>query len=209
VRGQLSEETWMTVADQMGVFMRGLHNATSNGQPIIHIQASNRGWEVFADFLEKQRCQCLANHQLWQDLPGHLIEQLPAFLPRVDELIDLSCSPHLIHADLTADHVLGRQVNHDWQTLAIIDWGDARVGNILYELVALHLDLFRANRRLLQRCLEAYHLPAFYQSDFPRKALSMVLLHQFPMPVQVYAPYQQVPSLNQLAESLFAVEVAE
>jgi hygromycin-B 7''-O-kinase len=208
VREQLSTEAWMTLADQMGVFMRALHSATANGQPIIPIQEPTRGWEEFAEFLEKQRCLCTTYHQQWKDLPSHLIEQLPAYLPPVDELLDFSSSPHLIHADLTADHVLGRQANHDFQTLAIIDWGDARVGNILYELVALHMDLFQADRHLLQQCLKAYQLPAFYQPDFPRKALSMVLLHQFPMPVQIVTPHQQVPSLNELAERLFGVEVA-
>jgi hygromycin-B 7''-O-kinase len=206
VREQLSVETWMSVAYQMGVFMRALHAITANQQSIIPIPAAGVGWEGFADFLEKQRSQCFANHKQWGDLPAHLLGQIPGYIPRVDELLDLSSSPHLIHADLTADHVLGRQVNHDWQTLAIIDWGDTRLGNILYELVALHIDLFQGDRRLLQRCLKAYRLPVFYQHEFAHKAFSMVLLHQFPMPASIYAAHQEVPSLDVLAERLFGVE---
>ncbi len=89
--------------------------------------------------------------------------------------------------------------------MAIIDWGDTRVGNILYELVALHLDLFRGDKHLLKLCLQAYELPIFYQLDFTRKALSMVLLHEFPMPAHVYAPYQDAHSLDELAEAVFGM----
>lgn len=77
-------------------------------------------------------------------------------------------------------------------------------GNLLYELVALHMDLFHTDKNLLRACLETYGLPPFFQRDFPRQALSMVLLHQFPMPAPVYAPYRHLKSLHELADGLFA-----
>ncbi len=139
----------------------------------------------------------------------------------VDDLLDFSSPPHLIHADLTGDHLLGQlaadqhaqsavadlllPTRPEWDTLAIIDWGDARIGNILYELVALHLDLFQADKRLLKTCLEIYGLPDFYRQDFARKAFCMVLLHQFPMPSRVYAPYFHVQSMDELAQGLFGI----
>jgi hygromycin-B 7''-O-kinase len=123
----------------------------------------------------------------------------------VDRLIDFSAPPHLIHADLTADHLLGRLVNGRWQTLAIIDWGDAMTGNILYELVALYLDLFHSDKHSLRIFLESYGLPDFYQPNFPRQALSMTLLHQFPVAGSVYAPHHRVHTLQALAERFYSV----
>ncbi len=46
-----------------------------------------------------------------------------------------------------------------WQTWALVDFSDARVGDLLYELVALHIDLFQLDTRLLRAFLEAYGSP--------------------------------------------------
>jgi hygromycin-B 7''-O-kinase len=202
VREKLTKGDLFRVAHLMGESMHCLHTFTSTAHP-GHPTAIKPDISTFAIFLENQRTRCVVNHKAWNDLPIHLHEELPSFLLPVVGLIDFSTQPHLIHADLTADHVLGRLENDRWQTLAIIDWGDARTGNILYELVALHLDLFQGDCHLLYDCLEAYDLPNFYRKDFAHKALSMVLLHQFPMPACIYAPHQDARTLSELAERLF------
>jgi hygromycin-B 7''-O-kinase len=205
-RRQLSTRALMRLAAQLGSFLRELHDNTTNRLPTNSRLGAPLEWEKFPDFIENQHRQCAINHQKWNDLPGHLVEQLPAYLLPTEQLVEITDSPHMIHADLTADHVLGKTVGSDWHTLAIIDWGDARIGNILYELVALHLDLFKGDVRLLKACLEAYRLPEFFQHEFAHKAFSMVLLHQFPMPASVYAPYQHAASLSELAQRLFGIE---
>jgi hypothetical protein len=188
--------------------------------PSITLPEAEASWGGFVDFLGAQRRHCHANHQRWKDLPSHLLEQVQDFILPVEQLVDLSAPPHLIHADLTSDHLIGRfdptaalptieaesitPATTDWQSLAIIDWGDARIGNILYELVALHLDLFQADTHLLQICLEAYDLPYFYRQDFTTRALSMVLLHQFPMPALFMDSHPAVHTLRELADCLFA-----
>jgi hypothetical protein len=212
VRNQLSQDDWLSVARQMGEYARRLHALTAGCLPEL-LPTIKPAWDEYASFLLSQRSQCLANHRAWNDLPVHLLDQLEDFVLPVEHLINFSAPPHLIHADLTADHLLGRLAPSDpasampatkeWHSLAIIDWGDAMIGNILYELVALHLDLFQANKHLLHTCLEVYGLPDFFQHDFPRKALSMVLLHQFPVHSRVYAPHQDAQTLQELAERLF------
>jgi hypothetical protein len=210
VRQHLSAHAWEVVARQMGSFLKALHTVSTGCIPGIRNSTESQSWSDFITFLDHQRDHCLANHQLWCDLPAHLLPQLPDYLLPVEQLIDLSSSPHLIHADLTADHLLGYlsgtptlPPTSEWNTLAIIDWGDARIGNILYELVALHLGLFQADKQLLKICLDCYGLPDFYQQDFARKALCMLLLHQFPMPARVYAPFMHARNLNEIAQALF------
>jgi hypothetical protein len=95
-------------------------------------------------------------------------------------------------------------VNGKWQTHAIIDWGDAMTGNILYELVALYLDLFHSDKKLLDIFTAAYGLPDFYRDNFPHQAFSMTLLHQFPMPESVYTPYLHAQSLQAVAHGLYS-----
>jgi hypothetical protein len=218
---QLSETSRAQVAGQMGDFMKELHTASATSKPVIPMPFPVMRWDGFIAFLETQRANCYTNHQRWKDLPAQLLEQVQDYLLPVEDLLDHTSPPHLIHADLTGDHLLGRLIpgrvetpllHHipqtagaDWDSLAIIDWGDSRVGNILYELVALHLDLFQADKQMLSIYLEHYRLPDFYQQDFIHKALCMVLLHQFPMPVSVYAPHSEVHTLHELAERLFGV----
>ncbi len=216
VREQLSQHAWACVAGQIGVFMKALHTSTVDTRPASPLPSVAITWDGFVDFLELQRANCQANHLRWNDLPPQLAEQLQDYLLPINQLVDLASLPHMIHADLTMDHLLGRivpppgspspsLVGADWESLAIIDWGDACIGNVLYELVALHLDMFKADTRLLSICLHHYRLPTFYQRDFPRKALCMVLLHQFPMPPSIYAPYHAAHSLDELAEGLFGL----
>ena len=205
VSDQLSSDGWQTVACQMGEYLHCLHTLTPGHLPDLP-PAIQPGWDGFASFLSSQRASCLAHHRAWDDLPAHLLGQLEDFVLPVEQLVDFSAPPHLVHADLTADHLLGRLESGRWQTSAIIDWGDAMTGNLLYELVALLVDLFHSDIRLLHLCLEAYGLPGFFRHGFPRKVLSMVLLHQFPMPRSFYAPHQDAKTLSELAERLFLVK---
>jgi hypothetical protein len=204
VRDKLGKDDWISVACQMGEYIHQLHSQSADDAFELS-ESMLPCWDTYCSFLKRQCLNCLTNHKEWNDLPAHLLNQLECFVLPVERLLDLSAPPHLIHADLTSDHLLGSLVSGRWQTLAIIDWGDAMTGNFLYELVALHLDLFHSDKQLLRACLEAYGLPSFYWHDFPRKALSLVLLHQFPMPAWVYAPYEEAQSLQELAECLFAV----
>jgi hypothetical protein len=221
VRQTLSAHDWDGIAELVGVFIKALHTASASSMPGSVNPAGASGWSDFVDFLAHQLANCQANHLQWGDLPSQLIPQVQHFLLPVEDLLDLSSPPHLIHADLTGDHLLGRlgldrqvqptatisvqPAGTELDTLAIIDWGDARIGNILYELVALHLDLFQTEKRLLSLCLESYGLPDFYRQSFARKALCMVLLHQFPMPAWVHARYSDVQSMEELAEHMYGV----
>ncbi len=111
-----------------------------------------------------------------------------------------------IHADLTQDHFLGRFQSGRWETLAVIDFGDAMLGNLYYGLAALHLYLFDCDRRLLAAFLKAYGLPP--DPDFVRKAMVTSLLHQFDVYGSLFAwnpELQEAPTLEELAERLWNI----
>ncbi len=167
VRDQLSVEDWAAVAQQVGEYLSELHRLSYYPEMVSSPRAAVLpSWEGYAAFLGRQHKDCTSNHKAWNDLPEHLLDQLADFVLPAERLIDFSAPPHLIHADLTADHLLGRLENGRWQTLAIIDWGDAMTGNILYELVALYLDMFHADKHLLDIFTAAYGIPDFYRNNF-------------------------------------------
>ena len=141
-----------------------------------------------------------------QHWPAHLAGQVEDYLSANAAFLQAGAAG-FIHADLTQDHFLGRIQAGRWETLAVIDFGDAMAGNLIYELVALHLDLFACDRRLLGAFLQAYNLPP--DPDFVRKAMVTSLLHQFDVysSLFVWKPeLRQACSLDEMADQLWKID---
>jgi hygromycin-B 7''-O-kinase len=137
--------------------------------------------------------------------PVHLARQVQAYLS-VNGGFYQGGHESFIHADLTQEHFLGRLKDGHFTMLAVIDFGDAILGNIYYELAALHLDLFRCDKRLLSAFLRAYGMPP--DKDFVRKAMVTSLLHQFDVYVPLFAwkpELQEVHTLDELAERIWNI----
>jgi aminoglycoside phosphotransferase (APT) family kinase protein len=119
------------------------------------------------DWLAELRADCAARHRRWGTLPGHLVDQIDAYLAPPSPV------RRLVHADLHGDHVFvggGRLVG-------VVDWGDAFSADPYYELPALHLHTFGGDARPLAAFLEGYGWEV--RPDFARRAMSMTLLHEF------------------------------
>lgn len=201
VYSQVSLEEKLRQAQYLGEMTRWLHTL-----PLTGSQLFRPDWEAYLGFLRAQRALCQQNQRQWQSLPIHLIEQIEGFLPPVEDLFTAGEMPHLIHADLTRDHILGCLVGNSWHTGAVIDWGDAMTGSLFYELAALHLDLFQYDTRLLRVFLQAYGLPLAAMKDMPRLAMSTALLHNFDVFTGIQSLARQVDSLQQLADILWNTE---
>jgi aminoglycoside phosphotransferase len=167
-------EEKQAVSKEMGYRVRALH-AISLEENTYFIPT----WENYRGFLKTQRSNLLAKKKNTGWLPSHLWKQLEDFLLPVDQLVDPETGPHFIHADLTHDHLLGKVKNGKWHTLGLIDFGDAMVGNLYYELIALHLDLFQGDRKLLGIFLKNYGYVEETPGSFSIRAMNMTLLHQF------------------------------
>lgn len=138
--------------------------------------------------------------------PVHLAGQVEEYLSANTGFLQTGCDC-FIHADLTQDHFLGRLAGGHWNTLAIIDFGDAMLANIYYEMTALYLDLFDCDKRLLLAFLMAYDLPP--DPDFAYKAMVTSLLHKFGVYGYLFArkpELQEVRTLDELAERLWKID---
>jgi hygromycin-B 7''-O-kinase len=138
--------------------------------------------------------------------PAHLVVQVETYLSANSAFLQ-SGSDYFIHADLTQDHFLGRFQSGRWETLGVIDFGDAMLGNLYYELAALYLDLFDCDKRLLAAFLQAYGLSP--DPDFVRKAMVTSLLHQFDIYASLFAwkpKLQEARTLEELADRLWKMD---
>ncbi len=167
-------------------------------------------WDAFRNFLETQQANLLDSMKNSGRLPIHLLKQLDAFFLPPDQLIELDIKSYLIHADLTRDHILGKVKDGKWNTLGVIDFGDARVGNLFYELIALHLDLFQGEKQMLRVFLENYGFEMSSDKNFTKKAMNMTLLHQFGENILTdlfhrCPHYEQIATLDELAEEIWGL----
>ncbi len=193
----------LRTARQAGQWARELHRL-----PLPANGPFAETWQEHVAFLESQRKHCCANHAEWGALPARLIAQIDDYLSPTADLILPGEAPHLIHADLTGDHLLGRLEGMQWNSKAVIDFGDARTGGLFYELVALHLDLFRCDRALLGAVLEAYGYTGPRGEELARCLMSATLMHEFNVLgcPGCSEPIVSANSLHDLARSLWLVE---
>lgn len=178
----LSRPARTAVARQLGAVLRHLHD-----------QEPPAGSFWARDWLAEWRASCAERQRRYGRLPVHLIDLID------DYLVEPLPERRLVHADLHDHHILvdgGRLVG-------IIDWGDAVVADCHYELPALHLHTFDADRRLLAAFLDGYGWP--WTPDFPRRAMSMTLAYQFDLLDRVTrrTDLRQFPTLDALADYLW------
>jgi aminoglycoside phosphotransferase (APT) family kinase protein len=138
-------------------------------------------WQAYDAFLAQQRRACVATQTELGLLPPALVAQIEGYLPPLAQLTDHSATPTLLHGDLNWDHLLGVPEGGRWRPTGIIDFGDAIVGDPLYDLVVLHIGLFRCDTSLLAIFREAYGPHPSLQRDFVRRATALTLLHRYPM----------------------------
>jgi hygromycin-B 7''-O-kinase len=197
----LSDSNQIELATWLGTFLRQIH-----GLPLaqnLHLRAN---WGHFLAFLHHQRAQVVEQHTRWGVLPPHLITALEDYLPPVAQLVDQTHPPRLLHCDLNADHVLGDFVGGQWLPSGVIDFGDAKVGDPVYELVALHLGLFRGNKTLLNAALSAY-ADSCILIDLPRRAMAYTLLHEFNVLEGMHEQIQTIATLEDLAEHIWNITI--
>jgi hygromycin-B 7''-O-kinase len=199
---QVSFEEKLRLTRRMAEYTRALHRLPipPGGPFTLDFSSYLRG-------LESRLPGRTENHAAWKTIPARLHAKIPAFLSPIAELVLPGEQPHLIHADLTTDHLLGRLQDGRWTTHAVIDFGDAFTGGLLYELTALHLGLFASDRQLLAAFLESYGYSGPTGMDFARRALSCCLLHQFDVlnGLMYHSDILQAGSLDELAERLWLI----
>ncbi len=199
VWGQMDDAERLAVARSLGWLARRMHALPLAGSVVFPDT-----WDVYVDFLVEQIAHATRAARAWACLPERLIAQITSYVLPPAALIDPGVRPHLIHADLNGDHLLGRLDGGRWTTFGVIDFGDAMVGSLYYEVVALHLGLFCRDRGLLRAFLDAYGVGAAARRDFPAKAMTAALLHRCNVLVEV-PELGQAESLEQLAVRLWDV----
>jgi hygromycin-B 7''-O-kinase len=190
------------IARRLGEILRRLH-----ALPAEALAGTGRSLEFYRAWLQDQREGCAARLRRRGSLPAHLIAQIDEFLPPLESSTRPGSPPGLLHGDLHANHLLGRGDGRDWALAGIIDFGHGMVGDPLYDLLEIHLDVFRCDKRLLAAFFDGYGREIVARRELPRRALSLALLSPFD-PLAAVSRYHpgvlaDIPTLADLAAWLW------
>lgn len=208
VYGRVRADDRIALARELGEITRRVH-----ALPVAGATLWPADWERYGALLEAQRPGCRARQAEWQSMPEHLLAQIDSFLLPLEELVDTSLAPHMIHSDITGDHLLGRLDGDRWTTLGLIDFGDAMIGDLFYEIVAIHVDLFRYDKGMLRAFLDGYGLEARRRERFAAKAMTVALLHLFStLGDRAFVPFprlREAATLDEVAARLWNIDAPE
>lgn len=173
------------VARSLGRIVRRVHDLPP---------PAGRWWE--RDGIAGLRAGCVERHRRWGTLPAPLVAQIDGFLAAPAPAL------RLLHADLTGDHLFVQSGERP-RLEGIIDWGDARRADPYYDLPALHLHAFRADKALLAPFLDGYGWEI--GPHFARRAMTMTLTHEFDVlsEVRTIVALDDVATLDELAVRLW------
>lgn len=152
-------------AFQLGTLLRRIHKAVPNSELSQTFQSV---WpKGFAEFLTRQHQVVSSKSEL-------------AVIPIYDEILRLSPTglvsgwPALLHGDLDGSHILVQ----DGKVGGIIDFGDAKLGDPLYDFVSIHHDLFQLDRALLGEFLKGYGKKPSEEPRFRDRLVTYTILHE-------------------------------
>jgi aminoglycoside phosphotransferase (APT) family kinase protein len=185
----LTDEQRISVVMELGQQVRRIHALHPSGVAV------QQEWTVESVIEAAKR----------SSLTPHLVAQIDEYLTRPVRLDNV-----FVHGDLVSMHAF---VNNGRLT-GIIDWGDATVTDCHYEIIQLYRDMFGCDKSLLKVFLEAGDWPV--DRDFPRKAMRFALYRQTAgiaqhhsmdvfEPVAARFPLQDIATLDDLADELFAI----
>eukprot|EP00742_Colponemidia_sp_Colp-10_P012231 GILJ01013698.1.p1 GENE.GILJ01013698.1~~GILJ01013698.1.p1 ORF type:complete len:856 (+),score=115.33 GILJ01013698.1:2-2569(+) len=176
------------LAEWMGTVLKTLH-----GLQMATVEAESIHAEDWMSFLHTQLTRCYAKHIGTTFEQKRLFSAVEKFLPDANHLADILFPDKRIvflHGDLNSENVLGNvetkqnSAESTFEPTALLDFGDAFYGDPLYDLVALHISMFRCDKKLLRIFLESYGWPERdYLGDlkcrqnFAYRAMCYTLLH--------------------------------
>jgi hygromycin-B 7''-O-kinase len=153
-------------------------------------------------FVMQRGHECPAELRENTPLPPDLVSRIEAFLKEI--LPDLLHEQtHLLNADLTDDHILITQENGSWDLEAIIDWGDAQIGQPLYEWIAAWFGFCRMDAPMFRALMAAATPRQAFDVPFKRKLLACTFLHRFG-PLIIQERWQAAPPPAELTLSSLA-----
>jgi hygromycin-B 7''-O-kinase len=170
------------VAVQVADLLKAVHSTPLSLLP--RLTRTAREWQAWA---HGRLDACVDEIAAAKILPDAILPEIRRFMDEEGGRVIAGVedgSLNLLHGDMTEDHVLVEQVETQagrkesvWQVTGLIDFGDAEVGPLFYEWVALWFALFRQDATAFRAFLERYE--GSVPDVAAGRAMVFTLLHRF------------------------------
>jgi len=139
------------------------------------------------------------------------ISRILEYLPKEISTLYHGREPKFIHSDITVENLIGSVNNNGiWEPKTVIDFSDSRFGDPVYELVAIHVDIFKCDKELLYELMVSYGLDYWAKiQNFSYKAMCYTLLCEQPAIMGVWRALPALRSCKdpkQLEEVLWNID---
>jgi len=158
------------VAEVLGKFISLLHNCTIHNTKYI-----KSDWSFFKEFLTLRRNELLED----SDYDLKIRDYIPS---NIEELYNDIVLPSILHGDINREHVYcylqQSQSDAEIHPCGVIDFGDSISGDPIYELISIHIDIFRCDKKLLEILINSYGPEILRRENFSYRAMCYTLLHE-------------------------------
>jgi len=165
----LDEADLERIAGELGRFMRAFH--------AVAVPGFERPFGPWSRYLGERLAGAPDLHRSRRVDPER-VEQITAFLDEQSPALRALGPPVLIHADLTAEHVMLVEERGRWRLSGVLDLADAMIAPAELDLVAPFVELFRG-RRGAQRRLMAESGVDEPAGSFSALFMAVALQHRF------------------------------
>ncbi len=169
VLSHLDDDDLERIAGDLGQFMAAFH--------AVAVLGFEREFGTWPRYLDQRLADARALHGARRVAPAR-VDQIAAFLATHAPALRALGPPVLIHADLTAEHVMLVQQGGRWRLSGVLDLADAMMAPAELDLVAPFVALFRG-RRGPQRRLAAESGARTVAAPFSQGLMAVALQHRF------------------------------
>ncbi len=201
VRDRIPRRDLLRIAAELGTLVQRLHSV-----PVTQLTSLPHTPADWWKFVHRRAVEA-ADPVQWEGLlPPSMVAEIPDFLNSVLET-DKDVPLRLLNGDLTEDHLLLQRNHGTWRISALIDFGDALVGQQEYEWIALWFSGLRGDVESWLTFLEAYDPSITLNDDFFRRVMAFTFLHEFATDILAFIMkawgYPQLTSLQELQAFLW------
>ncbi|HEY1753357.1 MAG TPA: aminoglycoside phosphotransferase family protein [Caulobacteraceae bacterium] len=166
VLGELDGAEREALASDLGAFMRAFHAVEAPG--------FERPFGPWPAYLARRLGDAAAIHA-GRGTPAAWVGRIAAFLARHDPALSALGPPVLVHADLTAEHVMLERAGGRWRLSGVLDLADAMTAPAELDLIAPFVELFRGDAALQARLAAAAGVGRLG----PELTMALAMQHRF------------------------------
>lgn len=221
MRGHSLEQLWSNMKEMqrveaaryIGTSLRIIHDIYPEGTKFLQY---NEPWGSFHDYIDFQYKNALLKEKKEGNLAAPLRRQIQYYLPShprdlYRELMDKP--PPFLHGDFNCTHLIGKFMEDmSYKPKGVIDFGDSLVGDPLYDLVTIHIDVFKCNKQYTLELMKSYGIDLWKREDFAYKMMCYTLLHRedpFRSIYEKHPEWKEIPTLFELESVLYRIDETE